>query len=267
MQFCPIAPVQALRIVKGKSTVHMALAQYLDVREYREYFQERLSDGDTVIMDNGAYEGATMQDEQLVDLMEMLKPSVTVIPDEPGSFHLSERKCVQFRSLLYKKSIKANLMKVIHAESGKLHEFLSAYIIASTTCSWVGFSRLTSKYSSLWPHAIGRIKFAQELKMRGYWKQQVKHHALGMLNGDTDELPLLDKAGFHSCDSSAPIWRGIHGYDITDKSWPNYAFEPVAAPEAKDWVTAAGNLERVLKACQGQDPGDDQKWKSTSVRA
>jgi len=142
-----------------------------------------------------------------------------------------------------------DVMKVVHAKERDLDEFVSAYIVAANQAQWIGFSRLTGSCSSQWLHSESRAKFARHLKTFNFWNSKCIHHALGMLNGDLAELPLLANEKFFSCDSSAPVWRGMNGYKIDDPTWPNYAFEPLAAPEASNWDLANSNLKQVEEAC------------------
>jgi len=253
MKFCPIIPTGAFQRFSKASDHWMALAQYLHISEYRQFFQKKLADGEVVILDNGAYEDTPMPMTQLNYWTLELKPSVLVLPDVPG-------KCLN--TLVAAGSYLRDFglphgtegMMVLHAQDGKLEHFIAAYELCPV--EWVGFSRLTKSFDAELSAEVTwhdqRVAFANILRERGLWRRELKHHALGMLSGDVTELTKLSYVGFHSCDSSAPVWRGLHGYSTNDPTWPNYAFEPLAPPEANNFDLAEQNLAVVLSACHGQ---------------
>lgn len=97
-----------------------------------------------------------------------------------------------------------------------------------------------------------RADFARVLQSHKLWRPELKHHALGMLDGRVSELPELAALGFEGCDSSAPLWRGLLGYGMADE-WPNYAYDPEAGQFAANGMQLAeSNLQLVLSACQAE---------------
>lgn len=250
MRFCPIMPVQAFERFGDCSNSWMALCQHLRHKEYREFFQRKLEKGDTVILDNGAYEGLSLSSGQVAQWVAEIKPTVVVLPDVPGDFVKTLRRSFDYLDR-YSLPRSTEGMFVLHAENGKLKQFEVAYELCPT--KWVGFSRLTKSYYlyMTWPQH--RDCFASHLKIEKMWRPELKHHALGMLSGYVEELSYLANQGFESCDSSAPIWRGLLGYSMTDK-WPNYEFQVQAGPEANNWQMAEKNLTEVMEAC-GENRG------------
>jgi len=223
----------------------MALAQYLCNKDYFKFFYEKKQKGDTVILDNGAYEESAIHFSELARWVTELRPSVVVLPDVPGNFE----KTIQ-RSHNYLDSFGlphgTEGMMVLHAKDGALAHFEVAYNLCPV--KWIGFSRLTKRYSGD-PGYLRRVHFAKWLKEQSVWRSDLTHHALGMLNGEVAELRHLALAGFHSCDSSAPIWRGLHGYTLTDTDWPNFEFDPTGIGDPE--LLAEVNLTQVLEACNG----------------
>lgn len=92
------------------------------------------------------------------------------------------------------------------------------------------------------------------------WNPGCKHHAFGMNAGSLDELPLLNTLGIDSCDSSAPVWRGLLGYHLEETlAWPDITFDPsmdIDGMPSVDSTTkmqrkqlADRNLAKVMEAC------------------
>jgi hypothetical protein len=246
MRFAPIMPIQAFERFGEVSDCWMALVQHLHRKEYFNFFRRKVERGDTVILDNGAYEQRLTSSDRLNFWVRNLKPSVMVLPDVPGDFVKTLRHSWDYLDK-YGLPKGTEGMMVLQAEDSKLRQFEVAY----ETCpvKWVGFSRLTKSYNPwmVWPQQ--RDGFATHLRQEGMWRSELKHHALGMLSGLVEELANLK--GFESCDSSAPIWRGLLGYSMTDK-WPNYEFQVEAGPEASNWEMAEKNLSEVMEACHGE---------------
>ena len=204
--------------------------------------------GETVILDNGAYEGVQTAPFKLNQWVRELRPAVVVLPDAPGRLAQTLFKAEDYLSR-FGLPTGTEGMTVLHAPDGKLEQFIMAYTLVQT--KWVGFSRLTKAYSDTMKWPYHRCTFAVHLRACNYWRPELEHHALGMLNGNLHELRSLNQLGFHSCDSSAPIWRGLHGYEVNDSDWPNYELTPLVAPEVSNWEMADRNLKTVIEACHG----------------
>lgn len=233
----------------------MALVQYLGYKSYFDYYKEKLSQDEKVILDNGAYEGAMGTHDELYRWVHELKPTAVVLPDQPGNY----QRTLKLSENFLKKGVFCETMYVVHTD-GKITSSVDSYkegLQLGTT--WLGFSRLTQTYglysSYRWTR---RGNFVVYLKERGLWQPR-KLHALGMSNGAVAELKQLQKTGldgefdtcFHSIDSSSPVWRGLHGYSLDSRSWPNYGFDPMATHfDASNWPCAKLNLEEVYLNCK-----------------
>lgn len=218
-----------------RTKYHMALVQHLRNQKYYDFFAQKMEDGETVILDNGAYEGTQVRDIELATWATRLRPSVVVLPDCPHNAHDTLRRSLNY---LDKYGMPNEAMMVLHASA--VRQFEAMYSLCPT--KWIGFSRLTSR----------RAEIARLLKETGQWRQNLLHHALGQ-QADFAELA---KMGFESCDSSMPIWRGLHGYSLTDH-WPNYSFTPECAPEVNNLIQAGKNLDFILEECGEDRSGND----------
>lgn len=269
MEFAAICPTSRLRDLTDTYGLkyHMCLAQWLHKQDYWKFFYEKARDpGQTVIMDNGTYEGARMPERQLVELTMSLRPQCVVAPDEPHNMQQTEQLAVSFMNRMVAKGWPlARVMVVLHAPPGQLESFMNLYTRMSVYVGWIGFSRLTLDYGIVVPKEVGlppeattwvadhhsrRALLAQLLQRQGLWSKSVKHHALGMLNGDVRELPLLAEAGFTGVDSSAPVWRGLQGYSLKREDWIDEPFNPMIQFGTGVKSYAESNLEEVLKACK-----------------
>lgn len=207
MNYCAIGPLAMGETLK-KHSHHMALAQYLYHEDYFEFYRDQLERGHFVVLDNGAYEGAQLDDRALHYWIQKLKPTAVVLPDEVGNFKMTALKSIMFADELNGKPYVPDMWKVIHAEDGELSDFVLSYLYDSRMFNGVCFSRLTERYMS--EQLIGlnrRIDFIKLLKENNYWNKHCYHHALGMLNGNRIELNGLTALGVNSFDSSNPLWR------------------------------------------------------------
>lgn len=196
--------------------------------------------GALIILDNGIYERVAVEDAYLYERIKQFKPDVAVLPDVPGSESESLRRSKEFADFLDKQGYKGATMCVVHKCSSDI------YRAAIKIASYIALPRCLVNGAAMGSRA--RIHFIAQLKREHVWNSSVSHHALGMLGGNTEELWGLTHQAVTSCDSSAPIWRGLHGYGLLDP-WPDYPFDPFDT-KADDWPRAVKNLQEVHDACK-----------------
>lgn len=217
MNFCAIGPLAARNLFEAHSH-HMALAQYLYDEDYFNFFQEMLAGGKFVVLDSGVYEGSAVGRRQLMYWMEKLQPSAVILPDVPHDCEKTLKASLDFYDFMNVTGVNEHTQawKVIHAATADLTRFTSSYITDSRIFDGVCFSRLTGDYGlSINSDRVSqRVDFIQHLLKEGVWQPEIYHHCLGMLEGAVGELPHLAKLGVNSIDSSAPIWRGLHGHAL-----------------------------------------------------
>lgn len=156
-----------------------------------------MKEGKTVILDNGAWEGELLDFKELGKVIDDLKPTVAVLPDVIGNMKMTQYLHKSFVSYVgYACHYWPEWMTVLQGES--IWEAMTMYHKAQT--SWIGFPRAMEDLRVLLPKRLQEI---------GMWKHDVRHHALGMQNGDLEECKELAKLGFYSIDSSNPIWRQV----------------------------------------------------------
>lgn len=273
MHFCTIAPTTTLDRYARRSTHQLCLAQYCygsdaKSRAYFEWYSGRARTGDTVILDNGAYEAAGWNPERYLSLVRALQPQVVTLPDKVGDWDETCRMIRDFaRATLETASEnkqalqKCKHMAVVqHHPEASLTEWMWAYDqLGDNFCDWIAFPRILG---------ARRVELIAGLQKLGKWWVGHHHHAFGMNAGSLSELPKLNSLGVDSCDSSAPVWRGLMGYSIFDGTWPDIPFDPhyhhIWGATGRDSTElmqlsqlADRNLAEVLEACQ-------QKWEMPS---
>lgn len=253
MEFCFICPTGYLHRWGRKSTYHLVLAQvYEKDATYAEFYRQRVRDGDTVILDNGAYEGELMEQPALLKVVMDLAPTVVVLPDCPGNSYRTQKWSAEFRERLKASFFLGETMQVVHGQDGDLREFTSAYVIASLSNQWVALAKRNHYGLKREVEHLRRVQFIRHLKQEGIWRPWVKIHCLGMLDGCLDELPYLNAEGVVSCDSVAPVWRGLCGYRLGEKRCTNVPLDmsisPIIDNQDNEYL-ADENVERVRAAC------------------
>lgn len=117
--------------------------------------------------------------------------------------------------------------------------------LGNNFCDWIAFPRILGSR---------RVELIAGLQKLGKWWVGLRHHAFGMNAGSLAELPQLNTLGVYSCDSSAPVWRGLCGFRNGDPSWPDVKFDPHWNDQSNEAMARKQlgdrNLAEVLEACQ-----------------
>lgn len=222
MNFCIITPIAGLERYATLSKTHLVLAQIKDQR-YREFYLNQRSKGDTIILDNGCYEqGEAISTEQFVEAAHWYRAQWVVCPDKLFSpWQETYEKTAHFFGRYYDdlKRSGCKFLGIPHSTPGDLFGWVEGLIhmVDDFPLDGVGIPRaLATHYYPQEP--LVRVRAAQFIK-RHWEREKLYIHAMGMVNGDVNELNALTEAGVNSCDSSAPVNRGLYGLSITD---PNH---------------------------------------------
>lgn len=187
--------------------------------EYVEFYTERGSKGDFLILDNGAYEGE-VDINNLIQMITVYQPRVCALPDYLlQDWRKTFEASIRFLDEWYERFPDVKWMYVPQTIPGDvmgLIEGLVKILDQEPRVSWIGLPRALSTKVSADP--LLRVNTCKWIRRRS----RHKVHALGMRAGSVAEMTLLREAGCYSIDSSAPVWRGWKGYAINDPLWPDY---------------------------------------------
>jgi len=213
MNFCTIAPGSMLESVET-SHIHLILPQVTNLH-YIKFYQKVRGKGDTLILDNGAYEGK-FNERQLLRAITTYDPQYVVLPDALlKSHHITYQMAAAFA--LENKTLLSGrrLIYIPQAEAGDIMSATNAVYAAMVHAfehGWdIGLPRAFATHMGCPSLRVEATKWLRKEKYNGYI------HAFGMANGSLSELSSLSRAGANSCDSSCAVWRGYHGIDLCEK--------------------------------------------------
>lgn len=224
MQFAIICPISTLNRYATLSSVHLVLPQ-IQSQEYWDFYRRRRERGDLIILDNGAYEAVnqTTVIERMMKVYKDLNPQVLVLPDRLLSNEIESLDCSAqaYRAVYLDLRPETSLMYVPQAQAGDhlgwwagVNEFGKHDLHYKV--SWLGIPRALATHIARDP--LARVLAARSLKrLTGY-----RLHALGMVQGNFHELHYLSHEKVFSCDSSAPVWRGMCGQRLQDTIGQNF---------------------------------------------
>ncbi|KKN20108.1 hypothetical protein LCGC14_0938910 [marine sediment metagenome] len=85
-----------LKEYAGQSNYHLTLAHLYKIPEYAEFYHERFTQGDWVILDNGANEGVDITDQELAHMALQVGVNEVVAPDQPRDGEESTERTLKF---------------------------------------------------------------------------------------------------------------------------------------------------------------------------
>ncbi len=96
MRVAILSPWNHLKQYSGQSSYHLTLAHLYKIPEYHEFYLQRFTEGDWVILDNGANEGVDITDSELADMTLNVGVSEVVAPDYPRDGEESTERTLKF---------------------------------------------------------------------------------------------------------------------------------------------------------------------------
>lgn len=207
MEFCIICPTAGLERYATLSKTHLVLAQIKDPH-YCEFYQRRRQNGDTLILDNGAYEqGKSVGHKEFAESIRFYNPQWIVCPDKLFSdweetYSLTKTFLDQYFDEFKDTS---KFMGVPQTEKGNIIGWMEGMfrMVEELPLDGVGLPRALVTHYYIDP--LTRVRVCEFLKKR--YDQQLYIHGFGMVKGNVEELKLLWRAECDSVDSSAPVWR------------------------------------------------------------
>ena len=224
-----IAPIAYQHLIPESATFHLILAHLLDNEDYVSYYKSKIERGDTVILDNSAFEfKRALSAEEIFGFIERsgLQPTYVVAPDYPFQpWEVTWESTLSFIEQAKDKPYK--IMAVPQSVKGDWKGWISGYrkMLAHPGIGVIGMSILGipnafCSYTGTEDVAYNRIFATQFLLNHGITLPSLKwHHYLG-LGGGPRELLIQRSIGLiDSNDSSSPFWHGYLDIKFDDSLW------------------------------------------------
>jgi len=219
LQIATEIPISALTELSALTDYDFVIGPvYRRFKEYADFYKKQNALGRYVILDNGAFEGELLEDEDLLDIAQELQPAEVVAPDV-----LYDRKATLDRVKGFLGKFKllegAADIKIQVCPCGQTtEEYVQSYANLVEVADVVGLTYLT--FLEPQSPVMGLSHFGAESKRlsvlhtlvgRGLIDSNIPHHLLGLANLDA----LKHYAGMYpwirSIDTSFPIAAAMEG--------------------------------------------------------
>jgi hypothetical protein len=193
--------------------------------QYRIFFQRARLHKRFIIMDNGLFEGVTHTVEDLLDKINMIRPSVFVVPDAWND-SITTIKNAKHWVLNYKSKLPEETKLMAVCQGDTMSDLISTYqILVDLGFEYIAFNHSSIAYQKeydgdkgmgvLKSQMYGRMELIRRLNETSTINASVHHHLLGcslpqefMAYGNFDFIK--------SVDTSNPILVGAEGKRYTD---------------------------------------------------
>lgn len=208
MGLAHIVPTSGLKYIEN-DPFQMTLAHLFDDEEYFNHYKNELAKGNFVIMDNGAFEGADLSNEEIYELYLRLKPTEVVLKDillgGDESFEVTKESYEFFKD----KNIDAKLMAV--PQGNTIDEWkANALKIIDLGVDTIGIPRVVAR---LYEGArLDAAKFVRDNDL------DIEIHLLGAAEDFKETKNVLDKVNIRSMDTSLAFMINKEGLEISLES-------------------------------------------------
>jgi len=228
---CYIAPISYLNWIPDSATRHLCLAHLLEDDRYVSFYKKKKEKGDTIIMDNSAFElGAGIDTNALIEkvVKSGLIPDYIVAPDYPKEdWKKTYESLISFIDVLKNSELSdVKVMGVPQSKYGDVTGFLTSLflMIENPDVKMIGMSILgipnafqektgTSDISFNRIFASNYIK--NNTKLLDNLRDDLQFHYLGA--SSIREFIIQRAIGIiDSFDTSSAIWHGINGVKFDD---------------------------------------------------
>lgn len=223
-----ISPIKYQHLIPQGADFHLILAHLLDDKEYVNFYKEKIKRGDTVILDNSAFEfKRALSAEEIFGFIERsgIEPTYVVAPDYPyQDWKVTWDSTLKFIEEVKDKPYK--VMAVPQSVEGDWTGWLNGYTkmaahpdIAVIGMSIIGIPNAFCKLTGTDDIAFNRIYATNYLLNTGLANQAKWHHYLGLGGGPREILVQRQLGLMDSNDSSSPFWHGYLGIKLDDSIW------------------------------------------------
>ena len=158
---------------------HLALKD----KDYQDYFKQKAEEGKHVILDNGAAEGSLVKTSDLMDLLDIIKPTEVIAPDILFDCDRTLEKLNEF----CRQISRANVILMGVPQGDDVESYLSCYLemLRDPKVQTIGLSKLAipksfSKITDSNSVSVNRRYLIKLLNELGLIKKPL--HLLGMRN-------------------------------------------------------------------------------------
>lgn len=223
-----ISPVKYQHLIPESANFHLILAHLLDNKEYVEFYKEKIKRGDTVILDNSAFEfKRALSAEEIFKFIDDsgIQPTYVVAPDYPYEhWEITLESTLDFIERVRDTDYK--VMAVPQSKKGDWKGWIECYknMAANDDISIIGMSILgiPNAFCSLTGTddiAFNRIFATNYLLEHGIADKSKWHHYLGLGGGPREILIQRQLGLMDSNDSSSPFWHGYLGIELDNTLW------------------------------------------------
>lgn len=224
-----ISPIEYQHLIPESADFHLILAHLLDNKKYVEFYKEKIKRGDTVILDNSAFEfKRALSADEIFGFIDRsgIEPTYVVAPDYPfEDWKQTMASTLSFIQQVKDKSYK--VMAVPQSTKGDVKGWMQGYqqMYDNPDIDVIGMSILgiPNAFCSLTGTedvAYNRVFATQYILDTTAVKPGRKwHHYLGLGGGPREILLQRQLELMDSNDSSSPIWHGYLGIKYDDSIW------------------------------------------------
>lgn len=190
--------------------------------EYLKLFQDALSNGREVILDNSIFELEEAFDAaKFAQWVKELKPTWYIVPD---ALENAKKTCSQMASWnMHYKDLPGKKIGVVQGKTYKQIKTCYEYMDKTADVDMIAISFDYSYYTETIPHPnkyvswmLGRVKLLGDLLRDGIINEEKKHHLLGT-SLPQEGLFYKDYKWIYSMDTSNPVVAGIKGIEYREE--------------------------------------------------
>lgn len=223
-----IAPIKYQHLIPESANFHLILAHLLDNKEYVDFYKAKIKRGDTVILDNSAFEfKRALSAEEIFGFIERsgIEPTYVVAPDYP----YQDWKVTWDSTLAFIEEVKGKPYKVMavpQSLKGDWTGWLRGYQLMASNpdisiigMSIIGIPNAFCEVTGTDDIAFNRIYATNYLLETGLANEEKWHHYLGLGGGPREILVQRQLGLMDSNDSSSPFWHGYLGIELDNSIW------------------------------------------------
>lgn len=223
-----IAPIKYQHLIPESADFHLILAHLLDNKEYVDFYKEKIKRGDTVILDNSAFEfKRALSAEEIFGFIDRsgIEPTYVVAPDYPfQEWQVTMESTLKFIEEVKDKPYK--VMAVPQSKKGDVDGWVTCYDLMVTHpsihvigMSILGIPNAFCKMTGTDDIAFNRIFATKYLLERKHNHPTKWHHYLGLGGGPREILIQRQLGLMDSNDSSSPFWHGCMNTRFDESIW------------------------------------------------